>query len=92
MSGIDTLVESCKVLKSFVYQHSLNDIGPSIASDIRNALLPFQDTLETLRLDFSAGYEDYGFFGSLADFTALKHLQIDAAQLIVLDDTYIAKN
>ena len=88
--GIDTLVGSCKVLKSFVYQHNITDTDEIIPSEIRRALLPFQDTLETLRLDFTADYEDYGLFGSLAEFTALKHLHIDSDQLISPDYAYIA--
>lgn len=83
--GVNTLVPSCKVLKSFVYQHNHSDPNERIPSVLRDCILSAKDTLETLRLDFESDDEQYGVFGSLSDFVALKHLHIGLAQLVHLD-------
>lgn len=85
-SGFKDLVKSCKDLKSFIYQCDYDE--EIIPSRVRTYLLPMKDTIETLCLDFLVEDEDrhgIGVFGSLSDFSTLKHLHIDAPRLIDFD-------
>ncbi|PGH31075.1 hypothetical protein GX50_06134 [[Emmonsia] crescens] len=94
--GAKRMIESCKSLQSFIYLHSeldILDVNPtpminSIPETFRDSLLSARQSLETLCLDFStdttSGGTRFVTFGSLYEFTALKHLHITASTLLPL--------
>lgn len=98
--GARQIVQSCKNLQSFIYLHSEADMiegDPDPDPDpmikplpklFRDSLLSARQSLETLCLDFnsdtSSGGARFTTFGSLSEFTALKHLHITACVLLPL--------